>query len=80
MEIVPYAKRQLPNRNIGDILELIQGTKMTTRHNPKPHTPQLGLIAIDIAPTIGLGSRSFAKFISTMLIQRYHKYIMINKA
>jgi|RhiMetdeSRZDD1v2_1073273.scaffolds.fasta_scaffold15086_7 hypothetical protein len=53
---------------------------MTTRHNPKPHTPQLGLIAIDIALKIGLGSCSFAKSISTMLIQAYHKYIMINKA
>ena len=80
MEIVLCAKRQLPNRNTGDILKLTQGTKTTTRHNQKPHAPQLGLIAIDIALTIGLGTRSFAESISTMLTQRYHEYMMINKA
>jgi hypothetical protein len=80
MEIVLCVKRQLPNRNTGDILKLIQGTKTTTRHNPRTLAPQLELIAIDPALTIGLGSRSFARSISTMLIQHYHKYMMTNYA
>jgi hypothetical protein len=75
MEIVLCAKLQLPNRNTGGILKLIQGMKTTTRHNPEPHAPQLGLIATDIALTIRLGSRSFVESISTMLTQHYHKYI-----